>query len=168
MSCSKIVIGIDPGTIVTGYALVMFGKGVPIIIDFGCIRPPKKYRLSERYHILFTSLCHLLKTHNPLEMAIETPFINKNPQSALKLGGAVSCAIIAAKTCLSIPVFGYAPREIKRGITGLGSASKEDIQAFLKRQFHLQDSSIQNDATDALAIALYHGGAGPLQRQKEI
>lgn len=164
----KTIIGIDPGTIVTGYAIVTFGETRPRIIDFGCIRPPKKYHLSERYYILFSSLCHLLKIHMPHEMAIETPFVNKNPQSALKLGGAMSCAIIAAKSSLSIPVFGYSPREVKQGITGKGDASKEDVQAFLRNMLCLQKTVIQTDATDALAIALYHEATGPLRKKKEL
>ncbi len=167
MTSSKII-GIDPGTIVTGYAIIDNEGARPRIVDFGCIRPPQQDLLSERYLILFTSLCHLLKLHTPTQMAIETPFINKNPQSALKLGGALSCAILAAKSSLSIPVFGYAPREVKQGITGRGDATKEDVQTFLRHFFCLQKTEIRMDATDALAIALYHELRGPLLKRKEL
>jgi len=146
----KVYLGVDPGTVVTGYAILK--GGTPL--DFGCIRPPKKLPLSSRYYIIFTSLRHLIQQHSPVEMAIETPFINKNPQSALKLGSALGCAIIAAKES-DLRVFRYSPREVKQGITALGSASKEDVAAIIQATFNLQ--KVQSvDATDALAIALHH------------
>jgi crossover junction endodeoxyribonuclease RuvC len=151
-----IIFAVDPGTIVTGYALVKLGKNDFIPIDFGCIRPPKNGVLSSRYHVIFQSLCHLIRIHRPTEMAIETPFIHKNPQSALKLGSALGCALIAAKEH-NLSIFGYSPREVKQGITGLGGASKEDVGRVLCAAFHLPLPIARKDASDALSIAVHHG-----------
>lgn len=151
---SRIILGIDPGTIVTGYAIILVQGGSISPIDFGCIRPPKKALLSVRYHVLFQSLIHLITIHFPTEVAIETPFIYKNPQSALKLGSALGCAIIAAKEH-NLPIFGYAPREVKKGITGKGDASKDDVGSILCSSLRLKPGFCL-DASDALSIALYH------------
>lgn len=165
-SFDRIILGVDPGTIVTGYALIgAMGRNIQPI-DFGCIRPPKKALLSARYHVLYQSLLHLIHLHKPSEIAIETPFISKNPQSALKLGGALGCAIIAAKEN-SIPIFGYAPREVKKGITGAGDSSKEDVEAILCAMLRLK-GHFRLDATDALSIAVYHEREYTKESKKEL
>jgi len=97
-------------------------------------------------------------------MAIETPFVNKNPQSALKLGSALGCAIIAAKES-DLQVFRYSPREVKQGITALGNASKDDVAAILRATFNLQEKPLSSDATDALAIALHHSRNGNASKE---
>jgi len=155
-SKKKIILGVDPGTVVTGYAFIQENDNSFCPLDFGCISPPKKALLSQRYHILFQSLCHLIKQYEPTEMSIETPFVHKNPQSALKLGSALGCAIIAAKE-YNVRIYGYPPAVVKKGITGLGRASKEDIELFIKASLHLHATQFRSDASDALAIALYHG-----------
>jgi crossover junction endodeoxyribonuclease RuvC len=163
---SRIILGVDPGTIVTGYAIIKIGTTLSPL-DFGCIRPPKNALLSKRYHVIFQSLEQLISTHNVTEMAIETPFINKNPQSALKLGSALGCAIIAAKEH-GLRVFGYSPRQVKQGITGLGSTTKADVENFLRALLHLQSATLQPDASDALSIAVHHANASPLIPPKEL
>lgn len=166
LSSDRIILGIDPGTVVTGYALIQV-KGRQIQpIDFGCIRPPKKALLSLRYHVLFQSLNHLITLHKPTEVAIETPFIHKNPQSALKLGSALGCAIIAAKEH-NLPIYGYAPREVKRSITGAGDASKEDVEAILCAMLGLK-GNFRLDATDALSIAIHHEREHTGSSKKEL
>lgn len=152
----RIVVGVDPGTIVTGYAIIgCTAQGTIEPLDFGCIKPPKKGLLSARYHILYQSLCHLITTYAATEMAIETPFVSKNIQSALKLGSAVGCAIIAAKEH-GMSVYPYAPCVVKKSITGAGGATKEEVQNVLKLLLRLKCASLEADATDALAIAIHH------------
>lgn len=165
-SNTRIILGVDPGTIVTGYAIIRLSASLQPL-DFGCIRPPKSAPLSNRYYVIFQSLRHLIAAHDVTEMAIETPFINKNPQSALKLGSALGCAIIAAKEH-GISVFGYSPRQVKQGITGLGSATKEDVAAFLRAILHLKDTSLRHDASDALSIAIHHAHGSSLHPPKEL
>lgn len=162
----RIILGIDPGTIVTGYALIKVQGRLIRPIDFGCIRPPKKALLSIRYHALFQSLKHLISMHKPTEIAIETPFIHKNPQSALKLGSALGCAIIAAKEH-ALPIYGYAPREVKRSITGKGDSSKEDVEAILCAMLGLK-GGFRLDATDALSIAIHHEREHSLTSKREL
>jgi crossover junction endodeoxyribonuclease RuvC len=162
----RIILGVDPGTIVTGYAVIKIGTPLQPL-DFGCIRPPKNALLSERYHVIFQSLHHIIHTHGVTEMAIETPFINKNPQSALKLGSALGCAIIAAKEH-NLRVFGYSPRQVKQGITGLGSATKDNVEAFLRALLHLRNADLQPDTSDALSIAVHHANASPIHPPKEL
>lgn len=171
MSCSngpqvRVILGVDPGTIVTGYAIIRIHPSLHPV-DFGCIRPPKNALLSRRYHVIFQSLVELIRTHKVTEMAIETPFINKNPQSALKLGSALGCAIIAAKEH-GLSVFGYSPRQVKQGITGLGSATKNDVETFLRALLHLKNADLRPDASDALSIAIHHANASPLLPPKEL
>lgn len=163
---NRIILGIDPGTIVTGYALIKTEGRQIRPIDFGCIRPPKKALLSLRYHALFQSLNHLILLHKPTEIAIETPFIYKNPQSALKLGSALGCAIIAAKEH-ALPIYGYAPREVKLSITGKGGSTKEDVEAILCAMLGLK-GQFRLDATDALSIAIHHERQNACAAKKEL
>jgi crossover junction endodeoxyribonuclease RuvC len=166
-STPRIILGVDPGTLVTGYAIVKIGLRSIEPLDFGCIVPPKRYLLSERYHVIYQGLFHLIATHGATEMAIETPFINKNPQSALKLGSALGCAIIAAKEH-NLPVFGYSPRQVKLGITGTGGASKDDVEHILRSMLSLKSAVLRPDASDALSIAIHHARCAPHTLPKEL
>ncbi len=151
-----IVLGIDPGTVVTGYACLELKAGRFHTHDLGVIRPPKGDLLSQRYHAIYQSIVSLMRKFNPKEIAVETPFIQKNAQSALKLGGALGCIMIAACEC-NVPIYGYSPREVKCGIFGTGAATKEEIQAYLCRLLSLDMNAMTYlDATDALAIAIHH------------
>ena len=163
----RIILGVDPGTLVTGYAFVKISASGLEPIDFGCIVPPKRYLLSQRYYIIFQGLSHLIAVHAATEMAIETPFINKNPQSALKLGSALGCAIIAAKEH-ALPVFGYSPRQVKLGMTGTGAASKDDVERILRAMLSLKSATLRPDASDALSIAIHHARAAPHTLPKEL
>ena len=155
--CSKkrIILGIDPGTIITGYAILTSQQGMVSPLDFGVIKPSKKAYLSTRYLELSQAIRELIQRFQTTELAIETPFVNKNPQSALKLGGALSCALVAAREA-GMEVFGYSPREIKKGIAGKGDASKEEIESIVQSHFRLTLIKRTLDATDALSLALYH------------
>lgn len=139
----------------TGYALIRIVKGQVTPIDFGCVRPPKKDSLGDRYHIIFQSIRHLLLQFSPHEVAVETPFVCQNPQSALKLGGALGCIIVAAKEC-NVPIFRYSPGEVKKGIAGYGGGTKEDVAAVLCAMLRIPFQNIKADASDAMAIAIHH------------
>jgi crossover junction endodeoxyribonuclease RuvC len=151
-----IIIGIDPGTRVTGYGIVELTNGQFRPIDFGCIRPPPHALLSDRYAILDEGLEMLVEKFSPDEMAIETPFVHKNAQSALKLGIALGCALRAGKK-KKMKVFGYSPREVKCAISGSGKASKEQVLLTVTRFLSLKTAPTPQDAADALAIAICHG-----------
>jgi crossover junction endodeoxyribonuclease RuvC len=166
-SDDRIILGVDPGTVVTGYAILLCRDTHLVPLDFGCIRPPKDDLLSLRYHIIFKGLRHLIGQHKATEMAIETPFMQKNPQSAIKLGSALGSAIIAAKEH-GLPIFAYSPREVKKGITGTGAATKENVENFLKAQLHLNDARMKPDASDALSLAVHHARTSRTMRKKEM
>ena len=151
----EIILGIDPGTKVTGYGVILKEKGNIIPLDFGCIRPPYKLDLHSRYLIIFESLEEIIKKYNPTSVAIETQFVQKNVQSALKLGMARACAILAAKRN-NLSLFEYAPKKAKLSVVGVGSASKEQVSKMVKMILNIQDVKIPEDATDALSIAICH------------
>lgn len=151
----KIIIGIDPGTIVTGYSILKMRGNIVQPLDFGCIRPRKGMQLSDRCHVIFSSLLELIDTFSPAEMALETQFFYKNGSSALKLAMAMAACMLAGKT-KKLKVFGYSPREVKCSIVGTGKASKEQMQLALMRFLSLKQPPMPHDATDAIGIALCH------------
>lgn len=150
----EIILGIDPGTKVTGYGLIKKSQCSIEPLDFGCIRPPYKYDLHKRYLIIFDSICELIQKFNPSSMSIETQFVKKNVQSAIKLGMARGVIIIAgAKN--NIPIFEYAPKKAKLSVVGHGQASKHQIQKMIQVILNIKNN-IPEDAADALALALCH------------
>ena len=152
---NKIIMGIDPGTIVTGYGIIQKNSNSISTLDFGCIRPPPKYHLHKRYLIIFNSIENLIEKYKPTSISIETQFVRKNPQIAIKLGMARGVAIIAgAKN--NIPIFEYAPKKAKLAVVGNGSASKTQVQKMIQLLLNLKDINIPEDAADALALAVCH------------
>jgi crossover junction endodeoxyribonuclease RuvC len=150
-----IIIGIDPGTQITGYGIIN-AQAIPwTAIDYGCIRPPPALKLSDRYLILFNALEELLKKYSPEVLVVETQYVKKNVQSAIKLGMARGVAIISAKR-LGIPVFEYAPAKAKLAVAGNGRASKQQIQGMVKLLLSLSQVPEPEDAADALALAICH------------
>ena len=155
MKNTKIIIGIDPGTNVTGYGIINVESLVYQALDFGCIRPPSHLKITDRYLIIYNSLEHLLDLHKPQVLAIETQFVHKNVQSAIKLGMARGVVIVAAKQ-RGIPVVEYSPTKAKRAVSGNGHASKMQVQGMVQKLLNLKSLPEPEDAADALALALCH------------
>lgn len=151
----EIIMGIDPGTRVTGYGIIKKNNNVISTLDFGCIRPPAKYHLHKRYLIIFNSIEELIKKYSPTSISIETQFVKNNPQTAIKLGMARGVAIIAGARN-NIPIFEYAPTKAKLAVVGNGRASKGQIQDMVQLLLNLKHVKIPEDAADALALALCH------------
>lgn len=165
---SFIILGIDPGTRVTGYGLIGIEDRLYLPIDYGCIRPPPDFKLSDRYLILFDSIEELIGKYQPSALVVETQYVNKNVNSALKLGMARGMAILAAKR-KGLSVFQYAPTEAKRAVVGSGKASKLQVQGMVKHLLKLPVIPQPEDAADALALALCHAHAtSQTQKEKEI
>lgn len=154
----KVILGIDPGTVVTGYGIVEITSDGLSLLDFGCVRPPAKYKLSDRYLIIFDSVTSLLEKYKPQAVSVETQYVHRNPQSALKLGMARGCVVIAARK-LNIAIYEYSPKKAKLAATGSGDASKYQVQAMIQRQFNLPKLPEPADAADALALAICHAHA---------
>ena len=146
-----IILGIDPGTRVTGYGIISEMS----LVDFGCIRPPPSLPLNDRYLLIYEAVDHLISKHQPHAVSIETQFVYKNAQSALKLGMARGVVIVAAGR-RQIPVYEYAPTKAKIAITGSGKASKMQVQKMVQLLFKLPSLPEPEDAADALALALCH------------
>ncbi len=154
-SDNPLIIGIDPGTAITGYGIITAKGSSWAAVDFGCIRSPKELKLSDRYLIIYDSLMALLEAYQPGALAVETQFVYKNAQSALKLGMVRGIVILAAKK-KGISVFEYTPSEAKRAVLGNGAADKKQVQWMIQRLLQLSVLPTPQDASDALALALCH------------
>ncbi|TCO10728.1 crossover junction endodeoxyribonuclease RuvC [Natronoflexus pectinivorans] len=153
----KIILGIDPGTTVMGYGVLMVKGNQPSMVAMGVLELNKLEDHYLRLKRIFEHVIQLIDTYHPDELAIEAPFFGKNVQSMLKLGRAQGVAMAAALS-RSVPIFEYAPLRIKQAITGRGNASKEQVALFLKQYLKLHDDQDQKylDATDGLAAAVCH------------
>jgi len=149
-----IVLGVDPGTVITGYGVVHHKGSHLQAVDYGCIRPPPSKKLSDRYWILFSGLSDLIEKYSPDMVVVETQYVHKNVASALKLGMARGGVIIAAKK-YGLPVMEYPPSKPKLAVTGNGQASKKQVQAMVQKLLNLSKPPPQ-DAADALSLALCH------------
>lgn len=153
----RIILGIDPGTNVTGYGVLgVYGK-TPRMIALGVLELGKCGDHYMRLCRIHERVTEIVSSYLPDEMAIEAPFFGKNVQSMLKLGRAQGVAIAAA-IARQVPITEYEPRKIKMAITGNGGASKEQVCEMLRRILNIPTEALNTklDATDALAAALCH------------
>lgn len=148
-----IILGIDPGSRITGFGVIKRNGQKIEYLASGCIRTGEG-ELAERLKIIFSGVSELIGQYQPNEFAIEQVFMGKNADSALKLGQARGCAIVAA-SLQNLPVAEYAPRSIKQAVVGKGSATKEQVQHMVQYLLKLPGTP-QADAADALAIAICH------------
>ncbi len=153
----KRILGIDPGSRFTGYGIIELNAGKSIWVNSGCIRI-KADSLAEKLCIIAEGLNTLLDEFQPDEMAIEKVFVSRNVDSALKLGQARGAAITTV-ALRKIPVSEYTPSQIKKAVVGKGNASKIQVQHMMVNLLGLSKAP-QEDAADALAIALCHAHTG--------
>jgi len=151
----RIILGIDPGTIVMGYGLVHIQNNKPALLALGIIQLDKFEEHADRLKKIFERVTGLIEEYKPDELAIEAPFFGKNVQSMLKLGRAQGVAIAAA-LARQVPMTEYSPKKIKLSITGNGNASKEQVAAMLENLLNFKYESKYLDATDALGAAVCH------------
>ena len=152
---SKIILGIDPGSLIMGFGVIaVSGHGVSLII-MDVLKLSSKTNAYERLQIIHSKVCELVKIHSPQALAIEAPFFGKNVQSMLKLGRAQGVAIAAAMQA-GVSVTEYSPRKIKQSITGNGNADKLQVLKMLQRILLFDEHPRYLDATDALAVAVCH------------
>lgn len=149
----SIILGIDPGSRVTGYGIIKEVKQKLQYIDSGCIRTSSG-DFSQRLLQIFNGVCQLMDEYNPTEVAIEQVFTHKNPNSALKLGHARGVAMVA---CAShrIDLHEYSAREVKQSLVGYGAAEKDQVKQMVVNLLMLNKAP-QSDAADALGIAICH------------
>ncbi|KTD65465.1 crossover junction endodeoxyribonuclease RuvC [Legionella spiritensis] len=149
----SIILGIDPGSRITGYGIIREEKRSICYVDSGCIRTSEG-QLSHRLLEIFDGICQLMDDYHPDTVAIEQVFIHQNPNSALKLGHARGAAMVAAASH-RVPVSEYSARLVKQSVVGYGAARKEQVKQMVVHLLGLS-SAPQNDAADALAIAICH------------
>jgi crossover junction endodeoxyribonuclease RuvC len=154
------ILGLDPGSQRTGYAIVETQAGRIAYIVSGAIRT-RGESLTERLQEIFVGVESLTGEFRPDEVAIERVFMNRNADSALKLGQARGAAL-SATFAVRPRVFEYAPREVKLAVVGTGGAQKEQVQLMVKRLLNIA-GPLTEDAADALAIALCHAHSRRLQ-----
>lgn len=153
MAAMRRILGIDPGSRITGYGIIDSDGRNSVHVASGCIRMEDKV-LPERLGAIFRGVAELVEIHSPHEMAIEEVFMAKNAGAALKLGQARGAAICAGVNA-GLAVSEYAPRSIKQAVVGSGAAGKEQVQHMVQRILGLSEK-LGADQADALAVALCH------------
>jgi crossover junction endodeoxyribonuclease RuvC len=150
------VLGIDPGLRVTGWGLLeTTGNLHGSIVHFGVVRPPLKAPIEQRLLAIELWIRDIIRDESPHMVAIERPFVRENVRSAMALGQAQAAAMLAVAAA-GLPLFEYAPREVKRAVSGDGNADKAALAQALTVQLGLDEIPTPDDASDALAIAACH------------
>ncbi|MCF8034519.1 MAG: crossover junction endodeoxyribonuclease RuvC [Desulfarculaceae bacterium] len=156
MSPAPAVLGLDPGSHRTGYAVVASGAGGRLqLMTAGVISAPAKLSVPERLAIIHNQLSELIQSHAPAEMAVEGVFTAKNARTALVLGQARGVAILAGVNA-GLSIHEYPPATVKKSLVGNGRASKEQVRAMAQRLAGVNGKNLPLDASDALALALTH------------
>lgn len=150
-----IILGVDPGTLITGYGVIEEKNGRFKVLDFDVVQNRGDHTMPIRLKTIYSTLCKIIDRYHPDEFAIETAFYGKNAQSAMKLGHARGVSILAAVNN-EIPTTEYSPREVKRAVVGNGAASKVQVSYMVQSILNLKSPPRFYDATDALAVALCH------------
>jgi crossover junction endodeoxyribonuclease RuvC len=152
---TKIILGIDPGTIIMGYGLIAV-KGQKLeLVEMGVLKLGSKIDPYQRLERIHDKVCTLIRLNKPHEFAIEAPFFGKNVQSMLKLGRAQGVAIAAAMQT-GLPIAEYSPKKVKQSITGNGNAGKEQVMSMVQKLLNFKEEPTYLDATDAVAVAICH------------
>lgn len=150
-----IVLGVDPGTAVTGYGVVARSGGAVTLLECGVVRTEASMPLPQRLRVLYEGVGEVLNRHNVDAVAVEGVFYAKNVRTSIVLGHARG-AILLAATMRDLPVSEYSPAEIKSAVAGTGRATKEQVQFMVQRLLRLKSPPQPNDAADGVAVALCH------------
>ena len=153
---AELILGIDPGTAITGYGVVAKeGGGAVSLVECGVVRTSSGEVLAVRIRDIYEAITTLITRHAPSVLVVEDVFQGKNVQSALKLGHARG-AILLAGALGEIPIIEYSPREIKKAVVGNGNATKDQVGFMVQQQLRLKAPPSPADAADGVAAALCH------------
>jgi crossover junction endodeoxyribonuclease RuvC len=158
-----ITLGIDPGTAMCGFGVVVLERGSVRMVDAGCIRTPSNATDGDRLRTLHEALRGLIAEHRPQRIGIERLFFQRNVQTAMTVGQARGVALLAAAEA-AVPIDEPTPNEVKQAVCGNGSADKAQVASMVERLLGISLSGVPDDATDALAIAIgcaYRAAAEP-------
>ena len=160
---SVLVLGIDPGTATTGYALVHQRDGREIeLVSYGVVRTPAQMPMPERLRKLYHELRAVIAQAKPDVAAIEELFFSRNVTTALSVGQARGVALLAAAEA-GLPVYEYKPMEVKQAVVGYGGATKEQVQEMVRVLLGLAEVPRPDDAADAAAVAICHIHSAPFR-----
>jgi len=150
-----IVLGVDPGTLSSGFGVVGWKNGKLYRIHHSAVKNKSSDSMPLRLQAIHTQLVDVINRYHPDEFAIESAFYGKNVQSALKIGQARGVSILAAVQH-ELPTTEYSPREIKRALVGNGAASKDQVAYMVTNILNLHKEDMIHDVSDALAVAICH------------
>ena len=157
-SSPAIILGIDPGTRITGWGVISLDGSDPRPVACDIIAPPAKWPIEQRLQHIFSELGDVIANFQPSAMAVEEPFVGENVRSAMAVGEARTVAMLAG-TLAGISVHHYPPARIKSLVAGYGQGDKHQVREMLRLQLGVDDLPGSLDATDALAVALCHAVA---------
>ncbi|WP_227765822.1 crossover junction endodeoxyribonuclease RuvC [Zhaonella formicivorans] len=151
-----LILGIDPGTAITGYGIVQFKGNKFTVIDYGSIQTCSKIPLAERLKMLYSGLQELISFYKPEHLAVEELFFNKNSKTALAVGQARGVVLLAGANNKMV-VAEYTPLQVKQAVVGYGRAEKQQVQEMVRLILNLEKVPKPDDVADALAITICHG-----------
>lgn len=149
------ILGIDPGTAITGYGIIDIIEGEPHLVTYGVIRTDASQPMPERLQIIYQGMGALLAEYAPDAAAVEEVFFGRNITTAITVGQARGVLILALANA-DIPIEEYSPPKIKDAVTGYGKADKHQVQLMVRNLLHLEETPRPDDAADGLAVALTH------------
>jgi len=158
------ILGIDPGTLRTGYGIIEFQKGRLSALEFGCISSSSKIPIYERFLKIYSHLRQIIEKIQPDCCAIESLFYCKNPNTAFKLGEARGVALLAVAQS-RLPIFEYEPRKVKQAVVGFGAAHKLQVKNMVLTLLRVESFKGPEDITDALAVAICHAHQAKFESQ---
>lgn len=150
-----LILGIDPGSAITGFGLIREVGNKLEAVDYGCIRTSPSYPLEKRLEKLYKDLRDIITQYKPDSFAVEELFFNKNVRTALTVGHARGVILLAGAEG-GLPVFEYTPLQVKQAVVGYGRAEKSQIQFMVKTILCLPETPKPDDVADALAVAICH------------
>ena len=149
------ILGIDPGTAITGYGLVREQEQELHLVGYGVVTTPAKQPLPQRLQTIYSDLTAVIREHQPEAAAVEELFFSRNARTALSVGHARGVVLLALAHA-GLPIFEYKPLEIKQAVAGYGGADKRQVQEMVRMLLNLDLVPQPDDAADAVAVAVCH------------
>jgi crossover junction endodeoxyribonuclease RuvC len=158
-----IILGVDPGTAITGYGIIASDGDALKMVAYGAITTPADWQLPRRLQRIYTELATLIAQHQPTDAVVEKLFFSKNVRTALSVGQARGVALLVAAQA-GLALHEYTPLQIKQAVVGYGRAEKMQVQRMVKMLLQLDFVPQPDDAADALAIAICHAHSARFER----
>ena len=150
-----IILGVDPGVAITGYAILDFNDKSTDVVDYGVIKTDSSTAFPLRLKKIYDEISQIIKQYRPQTLALEEVFYAQNIKTALKMGHVRAVTLLAAVNC-QVAISEFAPRKIKQAVTGNGAASKQQVQKMVTQLLNLPQLPSSFDVSDAMAVAICH------------